>query len=230
MSPEDEPKLFQPFFTTKPVGKGTGLGLSVSYGIIDVVWRLDRLPRQRVGRRDVLLRAAGRRCGRASCRPPGPTVPRRVPMTDRLYYTDPYLREFDARCHGVDRRGDRLVAVLDRTAFYPTSGGQPFDEGRWAVCPSSTSSTRTTDRSLTCSTHQPAPRAQIGQRAWFHSRRPRSRRDRLDAPLRSHAAAHRTARAVGCVRSPVQSAHRELSPRRRIIDDRPGARGDARRK
>ena len=33
--PHDEPKLFQPFFTTKPVGKGTGLGLSVSYGIID---------------------------------------------------------------------------------------------------------------------------------------------------------------------------------------------------
>jgi C4-dicarboxylate-specific signal transduction histidine kinase len=35
VTPEDEPKLFQPFFTTKPVGKGTGLGLSVSYGIID---------------------------------------------------------------------------------------------------------------------------------------------------------------------------------------------------
>jgi C4-dicarboxylate-specific signal transduction histidine kinase len=32
---DDESKLFQPFFTTKPVGKGTGLGLSVSYGIID---------------------------------------------------------------------------------------------------------------------------------------------------------------------------------------------------
>ncbi|MDD2708724.1 MAG: ATP-binding protein [Verrucomicrobiae bacterium] len=32
--PENLPKLFTPFFTTKPVGKGTGLGLSISYGIV----------------------------------------------------------------------------------------------------------------------------------------------------------------------------------------------------
>ena len=50
-------------------------------------------------------------------------------MTDRLYYTDPYLRAFDATIVRVDRRGDRLLVGLDRTAFYPTSGGQPFDTG-----------------------------------------------------------------------------------------------------
>jgi alanyl-tRNA synthetase len=53
-------------------------------------------------------------------------------MTDRLYYTDPYLRTFDATIARVERRGDRLAVTLDRTAFYPTSGGQPFDTGTLA--------------------------------------------------------------------------------------------------
>jgi alanyl-tRNA synthetase len=50
-------------------------------------------------------------------------------MTDRLYYTDSYLREFDALVVGIDERGGLTQVTLDRTAFYPTSGGQPFDIG-----------------------------------------------------------------------------------------------------
>jgi alanyl-tRNA synthetase len=50
-------------------------------------------------------------------------------MTERLYYTQPSLREFDAIVVSVGQIDSRPVAVLDRTAFYPTSGGQPFDTG-----------------------------------------------------------------------------------------------------
>jgi alanyl-tRNA synthetase len=50
-------------------------------------------------------------------------------MTDRLYYTDPYLKAFDATIDRVEERGGRVLVRLDRTAFYPTSGGQPFDTG-----------------------------------------------------------------------------------------------------
>src|SRR6185436_3082080 len=50
-------------------------------------------------------------------------------MTERLYYTDPLLREFEARVLSCEPAGDRFEAVLDRTAFYPTSGGQPHDVG-----------------------------------------------------------------------------------------------------
>jgi alanyl-tRNA synthetase len=50
-------------------------------------------------------------------------------VTDRLYYTDPYVTEFDAQVIGIGSQDGRPVAILDRTAFYPTSGGQPFDTG-----------------------------------------------------------------------------------------------------
>ena len=51
-------------------------------------------------------------------------------MTERLYYNDAYLAEFDATVVRVTAHDGRPAVVLDRTAFYPTSGGQPFDTGR----------------------------------------------------------------------------------------------------
>jgi alanyl-tRNA synthetase len=48
-------------------------------------------------------------------------------MTERLYYNDSYLQDFRGRV--IDVAGDGKRVYLDRTAFYPTSGGQPFDLG-----------------------------------------------------------------------------------------------------
>jgi alanyl-tRNA synthetase len=50
--------------------------------------------------------------------------------TERLYYHDSRLLEFDARVTDLSERDDGAIAVmLDRTAFYPTGGGQPNDTG-----------------------------------------------------------------------------------------------------
>ena len=49
--------------------------------------------------------------------------------TKRLYYTDPYQTTFDATVVACDTRDGRIELELDQTAFYPTSGGQPFDVG-----------------------------------------------------------------------------------------------------
>jgi alanyl-tRNA synthetase len=50
-------------------------------------------------------------------------------MTERLYYVDPYIRSFDATVTGCEVLDGRAHVTLDRTAFYPTSGGQPHDLG-----------------------------------------------------------------------------------------------------
>src|SRR5437868_13420652 len=50
-------------------------------------------------------------------------------MTHRLYYSDSYLHEFDADVVEQTTHEGKIAVVLDRTAFYPTSGGQPFDTG-----------------------------------------------------------------------------------------------------
>ncbi len=50
-------------------------------------------------------------------------------MTERLYYTDPTLLEFDTEIVETGRDGDRHYTILRQSAFYPTSGGQQFDTG-----------------------------------------------------------------------------------------------------
>ena len=50
-------------------------------------------------------------------------------MTELLYQTDAYLKEFEARVTAVEGS----AVALDRTAFYPTGGGQPHDTGTLAA-------------------------------------------------------------------------------------------------
>jgi alanyl-tRNA synthetase len=54
-------------------------------------------------------------------------------MTDRLYYRDSFLYGFDAEIRSVVE-APRPALILDRTAFYPTSGGQIHDTG-WISFP-----------------------------------------------------------------------------------------------
>ncbi len=50
-------------------------------------------------------------------------------MTERLYYTDSFLQTFEARVIDVRSGAEGTTVVFDRSAFYPTSGGQVFDTG-----------------------------------------------------------------------------------------------------
>jgi alanyl-tRNA synthetase len=50
-------------------------------------------------------------------------------MTERLYYLDPYRREFEAKVVERTSMGTKPGLILESTCFYPTSGGQPHDEG-----------------------------------------------------------------------------------------------------
>jgi alanyl-tRNA synthetase len=51
-------------------------------------------------------------------------------MTERLYYQNSFLYNFTASVESMrELANGRRALLLDRTAFYPTSGGQPFDTG-----------------------------------------------------------------------------------------------------
>ena len=51
-------------------------------------------------------------------------------MTERLYYHDAYRKSFDAKVLACEKtEGETHRVQLDQSAFYPTSGGQPYDTG-----------------------------------------------------------------------------------------------------
>ncbi|WP_097028491.1 alanyl-tRNA editing protein [Clostridium peptidivorans] len=50
-------------------------------------------------------------------------------MTERLYYTDPYIKEWNANIKEVFQEEDKFYVILDKTAFFPGGGGQPGDRG-----------------------------------------------------------------------------------------------------
>lgn len=50
-------------------------------------------------------------------------------MTERLYYDNAYLMNFDAQVLACEASGESYQVLLDCSAFYPTSGGQPYDTG-----------------------------------------------------------------------------------------------------
>ena len=49
--------------------------------------------------------------------------------TEKLFYADPFLTEFDAKVLACEAVKDGFAVVLDRTAVYPEGGGQPYDTG-----------------------------------------------------------------------------------------------------
>lgn len=50
-------------------------------------------------------------------------------MSERLYYNDSYLFEFEAVVEAVAKKDSHFEIILDRSAFYPESGGQNYDTG-----------------------------------------------------------------------------------------------------
>lgn len=52
-------------------------------------------------------------------------------MTELLYQTDSYLKDFDATVNRLDE--ENHAVILDRTAFYPGGGGQPYDTGALTI-------------------------------------------------------------------------------------------------
>ncbi len=124
---------------------------------------------------------------------------------ERLYYTDPALLEFDATCHAGRRptaSGGACGSIAPRS-IRPRAGSRSTPARSVRRTRAGRRSTRTMATSSTSSDPPVARRREAVQGAIDRARR-----------FDHHAAAHGTAHPVGGVRSPVQGAHGELSPRR----------------
>src|SRR5262249_61492849 len=51
-------------------------------------------------------------------------------MTTKLYWNDSHLTQFSARVADSWLEAGQRIVALDQTAFYPTGGGQPCDQGK----------------------------------------------------------------------------------------------------
>ena len=91
----------------------------MSYGIIDSLGGRLGYRSAASGGANLLLRSSRR----------VRVAPRNV-VTNRIYYSDPGCRTFDAVVSRAFEHEGRPAVTLDRSAFYPSSGGQPFDTGR----------------------------------------------------------------------------------------------------
>ncbi len=50
-------------------------------------------------------------------------------MTEKLYYSDSYITEFNATIIGIEAVNNKTAIILDKSAFFPEGGGQPADTG-----------------------------------------------------------------------------------------------------
>ena len=107
-------------------------------------------------------------------------------MTERLYYDNAYLTEFDGQVLACLPNGAQYDVLLDQSAFYPTSGGQPYDTG--TLGPARVVDVNVTDGEVWHTVTQPL---EIGQRVHGVIDWPR----RFDH-MQQHAADHMIAGAL----------------------------------
>ena len=191
------------------------------YGVANVKWltRIEVMDHRFAGRfmaRDYVNVREEQRDGQTvwTWRPSGDRL--RPALTERLFRDDPYLLEFDAAVLARREHEGRPAVVLDRTAFYAESGGQPSDAGTLDAVPV----VAVIEEGWTSSTCSSAPsRARVSTAVW------------TAPPPRPLPAAPRPAPALARLRGGRECPDRQLPPRRGGLHDRPrpgGRRGRCR--